>query len=124
MQLFLLFLVLAFGDATYSKSYLRSEPEKLKNEYIQQGVQYVKTGIFESAQNGNTKFITQPILDCTDIAKISVENCIRSDNCEKVFHDPKNCEYVKSQIYNKIVTEFPDCEIIYSEQSKRYIIMW
>jgi hypothetical protein len=81
-------------------------------------------GILESAKNGLTEFMTEPVLDCVEYAKISIENCKSSSNCVKVFHDPKNCEYVKSQIYNKIVTEFPDCDIIYSEQSKRYLVRW
>ena len=135
MKLILLFIVAINANAIYSREFLRNQINELKNEYVQKGVEYIENKILSLAKKGYTEYTTVEIPDCLQYSKqyskqyseCEGEGCnIQSyeGSNERIFQDPKICEYVISEIYNKIIKKFPDSNIGYNKKTRRYRITW
>lgn len=131
MKLILLFILAMNVNATYSREFLRNQVNQLKNEYIQKGVEYFENQILSLAKKGYTEYTTVEIPDCLEYSKQITQSHERGcgeagceGNNDRIFKDSKNCEYVISEIYNKIIKKFPDSNIGYNKKTRRYRITW
>jgi hypothetical protein len=139
MKLILLFILVINANANpiYSREFLRNQINQLKSEYIQEGVKYIENKILSLAKKGHTQYITEPVPDCVEYSKQYIQGesvrCERGEDCieegyegshERIFKDPKICEYIINEIYNEITKEFPDSNIMYNKKTRRYRIKW
>jgi hypothetical protein len=137
MKFILLFILVINANAIYTREFLRNQINQLKDKYIQEGVKYIENKILLLAKKGHTQYITEPVPDCVEYSKQYIqlesvkvkecEDCIEEGyegSQEQIFKDPKICEYVINEIYNEIIKEFPDSDIMYNKKTRRYRIKW
>ena len=97
----------------YSRMYLRGlkklENERLTADYIYKGIMYVENAVLTAAKQGFLKYRTEPFEGCKAYSEI-----IDNNTCENIISGIK-----------KIVSErFPDSEVFYNTNTKRYTIKW
>ena len=109
--LYLLYTVSAQQQhAVYSRIFLRGlrklEIERVQIEYINSGFAYIENAVITTAKQGITQYTTDPVL------------------CERAGLDIVVCEHVIHGILALVSERFPDSEVLYDANTKRYTLKW
>ena len=95
----------------YSRVYLRGlkklENERMTADYIYKGFNFIENAVLSAAKQGFLKYKTEPF-----------------EGCEATTFDKSVCENIVNGIYKLVSERFPDSEIVYNSNTKRYIIKW
>ena len=95
----------------YSRVYLRGlkrlEDKRITALYINKGFTYIENAVISAAKQGLLKYKTEPF-----------------EGYENAPFDKSVCENIINGIHRLVSERFPDSEIIYNSNTKRYIIKW
>ncbi len=119
MFLFMLcFLYSVAAQQIYSRTFLRGlkwvEDERIQTEWIDRGIVYITDAVFNSAKQGLLHYTTEPFEGC-DIY-IAMDQMLPFDkHC---------CEIIVHGIRRLVSERFPDTEVTYDINQKRYTLRW
>lgn len=92
------------------------EDNKIRTEWINNGIKYIDDGVFNAAKKGYTQFTTEPFYGCTYYGD-------RESELGKVIN-LESCEYIIKEIKKLVSEHFPDCKIIFDNKTMRYSLVW
>ena len=96
----------------------RLEDERIQVYLINRGIAYVENRVFDAAKRGLVKItITEyPFEGCEALSQPSdlAPNGLDKGICENIINGIKTL----------ISARFPDCELIYDDHTKLYILFW
>ena len=118
MFIILCFLYTVTAHTSFSRINLRGlkriEDERITTEFIYKGFTYIENAVFSAAKQGLLKYRTEPFEGC---------EAYRSPNADFTF-DKDICENIVSGIQRLVSERFPDSEILYNPNTKRYTLKW
>jgi hypothetical protein len=110
--------VLEVTRPEYSRMYLRGlkrvETERIQTELITRGIAYIENAVFSAAKQGHLHYTTEPFLGCEVIHSELFAAGI----------DTQACEYVLQGIKTLVAQRFPDSELLYDKNTRRYTLNW
>jgi len=87
------------------------EDNRIRSEWTNNGIKYIKEGVFTAAKKGYTEFITEPFFGCKYYSDEEIINF-------------ESCEYIIKEIRKLVSQRFPDCKIIFDNKTMRYSLVW
>lgn len=117
----------------YSRAYLRGlkriENERIQTQYIHIGYTYTEDAVFNAAKQGLMQYKTRPFLPCEtpgEFPPVTVAYNDPNDSPIMITNmfDKDVCENIINGIRSLIIQQFPDSEIIYDADTKRYTLKW
>jgi hypothetical protein len=104
----------------YSRTYLRGlkrlENERIQAEFINRGITYIEHSVFTAAKQGLVKFTTEPFNGC--------ETDTSPSELAPFGFDKTVCENIVNRIKTLVSERFPDSELLYDANTKRYTLKW
>jgi hypothetical protein len=105
--------------STFSRTYLRGlkrlEDKRITVEFIHKGFTYIENAIFTAAKQGLLKYRTEPFEGCEVYA---------NHEASPIRMDKDVCENIVNEIQKLVSERFPDSEILYNPNTKRYTLKW
>lgn len=101
---------------TYLRGLKRIENERIQTEYINRGITYIESSVFTAAKQGLVKFTTEPFDGC--------ETDTRPNELAPFGFDKVVCENIVNRIKILVSERFPDSELLYEADTKRYTLKW
>jgi hypothetical protein len=99
----------------YTRLYLRGlkrlENQRIQSEYINRGIAYIEDSVFTAAKQGLVKFSTEPFEGC--------EIYVKTRDFDKAV-----CENIVNGIQTLVSLRFPDSDLLYDSDTKRYTLKW
>jgi len=109
----LLYTASAQESPQYSRVYLRGlkklENDRITVDYIYKGFTYIENAVLTAAKQGLLKYRTEPFEGCEAYSKT---------------FDKEVCENIINGIHKLVSERFPDSEILYNTNTKRYTLKW
>ena len=101
---------------TYSRIYLRGlkriEDERIQAVWIDNGFSYIYNHVIAAAKQGFVQYTTEPWEGC------------ESYTARESIIDREGCEIIVNGITTLVSNHFPDSEVIYDDNTKRYTLNW
>ena len=111
--LYFLYAVSAQTPREYSRNYLRGlkklENERMTVDYIYKGFTHIENAVLTAAKQGLLKYKTEPFEGCEAYSKTL---------------DIEMCENIVNEIQKLVYERFPDSELYYNSNTKRFILKW
>ena len=108
------------SEIIYSRIYLRGlkrlEDERLQTELINRGFTYIENAVLTAAKQGSIKYITEPFEGC--------EAYSRPSELSPMGIDKVICENVITGVRALVSERFPDSNLLYNSNTKRYMLKW
>lgn len=121
--MFLLILCFLYAASAqthvYSRTYLRGlkqfENERIQAEFIDRGITYIENEVFTAAKQGFTHYTTGSFDGCksygpSELAPFGL--------------DKAACENIVTGIRTLVSERFPDSDVLYDTNTKRYTLKW
>ena len=115
----LLYAVSAQTSSTlpvYSRIYLRGlkihENERLQNDLINRGITIIEDSVLRAAKQGLVQYTTERFEGCEAYAR------------PPFGFDKGVCENIVNGIHTLVSEHFPDSEVIYDTNTKKYTLKW
>lgn len=91
----------------------------MQADLINRGITYIENRVFAAAKQGLVQYTTDPFQGCEELAIYS-----KSSDLVPFGFDKEVCESIVNGIRTLVSERFPDSEVLYDANTKRYTLKW